>query len=1687
MIFVTLLVFLRSAGAETHGVREPRAPAMQRQPNQAQNHGVAIAPSSADKDPDSTSDNIRDVTADVPAIQNALQHILDRIVAAARITHPRAIKNVNWRIRITASPEINASVQIRDRDRSTGSSGVNHVDQVEVTAGLINLFMAEARAHPDGPQFNDALEEIAGIIAHELGHSIDFSQDPHAYGQLREVRADGIAIPLLHAAGIPTNSLNRAFRRIASVAGAVTESDLVRAVKSYVSTHPTDVFRTIQGEIGIVVSQMTQGGPQLRPLNVQRENFLAEIPHLPTLTPAQAQAAAEIATFPRPTSLVATISEIRATLNTLENARYSDAENRNLVFDRAARQLRHLMTLFDSQLAARGNHVPPNEREEVFSLLRQFETISIDSPLLATEKISIANDTRLETIPFFQSPEYTQFLRQTLTPRFESAARDLDTSMTWDSISLGLIGNSFCPPQFFAQLIADTLPQVQSRYPSTELSGVLAANFLARFSNSTQTLDWTMIMGRLYQQIADSLSESERNHFVVRFNEVARDPSSVGLRFQRSGSGERSGLDDQKLSYARAHNQWGDVESTARSIWRDRGFYAAFDFANNTNYTIDWHLICQIMGISAEVGRQQINESLRDFLRSNRYPQLLEALANGRPPLTKELALGTRYSSWFDANLGDDITDKNNLTSPTARFSMTRNRLQRRYILGHSEAFRNRYREVVRSRLRGLTEWTNEPPTAAKVRDAFLATMTEMLGDHHQYPTAVYDLQIESINELNLQPATKQRLISELYLEEAAPIPGKKASKDARGRSVDNLAWPNLPQGHPDEMIQWALFTKGEHNVRIYRALHKAGVVRRPTDILPLAQARMTETRDLFGGTAPRGRADKYTTRSHFEVVHAMAPLLSQELREVRSPVEFFQFIERVYDPSIPRSQHAAAATSRAVTRLTGETIARARSMNLSTDDAHRVFLILTQNGPSLETDQYFEQVLRPTLYAQASGQLLDELQSYAMEVEGRTRPGPTTYIASDGTEITTPGLNHDIPMPPGHHRRIAGGKIRAAIAKEVLAREITLSPPDRDVSTRLRRTVNRLLAGIHEMTDAGTARDELIESLAWSLDIRDKDILARLESEKSTNWHFVNPSQIRKGSALTQVAGALTPSARHDAIEYFMNPQGPLPASVVDAVHNAVKRDSRHRAEDFSSLTALQREVGDAIRQIETAAHSASAYERIPVLMLLMRSGENAPMHSPDYPQNILRQYLGFRADPSDPRGSKQERTMRAYLRTIGPDEVSANLAGMMALHHESDGQRWRPMFEIFTGVGVKGGQLTSVFNLLGPEATAELRGLRDRARPLSKYQVERIFENTLTFSERSRIRRTVRVLGSASMKTVVLVELVDGRQVVAMVRAPNVQEQNRSNIERAKLFVANLREEGIEVPSFMDDIIRGTERQMQHEENFTEEVENVLRAQGMYDKLNTQMANELEGWHFHVPGPIEGFTPRDNLIFMEYAPGIPHENITNDHTRKHTGRMLLRAGVRGLFRHRILNTDPHGGNYLIDENTRTIHPIDFGQEEVYRRASFIRSIFGRLQTGDDIYNLSQFLRAVEAQNVDDMVRFGVRLSATGQARDHAALREELRNLLRRAQSNDERLIGITDAFSRHEVPMEHRFSFGVLKALLIYQRENFAGVDDLHQVLTEEVTRVLRTRPMAVLQDSPGEVMQTIRDCVVQSLHGP
>ncbi|NUM89633.1 MAG: hypothetical protein HUU37_10545, partial [Bdellovibrionales bacterium] len=568
------------------------------------------------------------------------------------------------------------------------------------------------------------------------------------------------------------------------------------------------------------------------------------------------------------------------------------------------------------------------------------------------------------------------------------------------------------------------------------------------------------------------------------------------------------------------------------------------------------------------------------------------------------------------------------------------------------------------------------------------------------------------------------------------------------------------------------------------------------------------------------------------------------------------------------------------------------------------------------------------------------------------------------------------------------------------------------------------------------------------------ESLLALVEDEKSINWKKANPLLVNMGSAVGGPIANASPETRRKFLEYLLDPEGKempefLLKDVEETIHAEILRAGK--VKDPAAIRQLASEGAYAFKyKLEAALMDATPNERIPLFELLLSSGKNGLLHDPAFPLNISRRYLGYGA------GSVEEKLLSAFLAVVPPHERSVTVAYLLSQVGQ-DKSGVKSLFEVFQTVGIKFGQMTSIWKVFGEEVAKETAALKDSAAPLSKAEIEEVLK-ALPAGERGRIQRLKRVVGSASLKTVAEVELMDGREAVLLVQRPFAEDQIRSNLDLSARFLQELKRRKVDVPvGLFDAVVADLRSQVLGETKMTDEAEKIRAARAHFERLNRDMTGRMNGYRFSVPALVEGFQPRDNILLLEKAEGVTWARAPAE-LRKATGAQIVESSLRTLFREGWFDPDRHGGNILVDPKTKTIHPIDFGQAETYSKHPFWKS--------DDRYVFMRFLQGISEGDEKLVWENGLKMAEPGASVDLAGLRTRLAGALDATKDKPvhDRIIAVTNAFVDSGGKFERRFSFGGLKGLMILHGEQYVSSEEFASILKQEAAALIRSKlPLA------------------------
>ncbi|NNN06399.1 MAG: hypothetical protein HKL90_10905 [Elusimicrobia bacterium] len=1039
----------------------------------------------------------------------------------------------------------------------------------------------------------------------------------------------------------------------------------------------------------------------------------------------------------------------------------------------------------------------------------------------------------------------------------------------------------------------------------------------------------------------------------------------------------------------------GEYRDLLRAVWENRGYYGVLDLLSPFS-RIDWNAIFTVLDIDPQAGRGQLRQAVKAFVRSPGYVALLKAIRDSDSDSFRMMKVGGAFGKkfdWLDDTLGASFGGEGN----DALVGDPELRAFGRKVLARAY-YASRpelYRRKYRAMLAAALAGNAAPSDVAELGRIHRELAVQLAGSERSV-TPLADVQAEAIAGSPLSAAVKRELLQAVFLEGYGP-----------SQRVEGLT--------NEDAGGW-LFDRDRAKT-VARALIGAGLARDDQDLLSRLLSREDFLRrvrkDGFAGYAGAVGALKGDLLSGLETA------LSRAATDGEKAALLTDFLATTVDPADGDYANPEFVNIPELRGLKERVAALAAPLDLTFAQSLSIFRRLTGSGAAPATDAFFRARLEP---------VFDE-------------------AAASAAGLSLPQILES--------SRISSSELQLSLARRALEPEIARLGTSAPAPADLGRLIETLNAYVRH---GSLNKDEFLESLAWRLNLSGPELGAFIEDEKSYNWRKANPLLLRFGSGLSAQIGRLSRRGRAEFVRFLIRPEG---GRLPDEIYREIERNvyeeavTVNSAKDYPESPAKVRADADRAAEllkleIEAGLIDASAFERIPLYELLLSAGPEALSRSADYPYDVMREFLGYE------KGSTQESMLAAFLAVVPEHERTVSLAYMLSQAGENKSSV-KNLFEVFQTVGVKFGQLSSTWKLFGDEISRQTSALKNDARPMTKAEILETARRELSPEEFSRIKRLVKVVGSASIKTVVLVELQDGRQVVMMLRRPHAAEQIESNLRLGSAFLKELDRRGLSASSALfETVLDAVRRQLAGELRLTREADSLRAAKLHYERLNRSMRAELGPWRFRVPQPVAGFRERDTILFVEKAEGETYDRLSPD-VRAEVGPLIADSSLNMLFRDGWFDADRHTGNQLIDERARTIYPLDFGQAVEFSRAAFWR--------GDDRYELAQFLRALSAGDADGVLRRGLALSDRA-PRDRDALRAKIRATLSGDGVLQDKIVALVGAFAEQDAPLDGRFTFGAFKGLMTLAAENYLPDASFRAALGREISALLRRKfPLALL----------------------
>lgn len=598
----------------------------------------------------------------------------------------------------------------------------------------------------------------------------------------------------------------------------------------------------------------------------------------------------------------------------------------------------------------------------------------------------------------------------------------------------------------------------------------------------------------------------------------------------------------------------------------------------------------------------------------------------------------------------------------------------------------------------------------------------------------------------------------------------------------------------------------------------------------------------------------------------------------------------------------------------------------------------------------------------------------------------------------------------------------------------------------------------------ASKGKDDLFEKIAWNFDLNGERLKRIIEDKKSTNWRLVDPRIVNLGSGLANIMKAQLVS--DDLIfDYVLNPSTASAEFLKDIIYNfsvnAANSVDIFQVREFSSKQNFAQIATErALREIEAAIKDSSIAGKAAILEILLSKNKNS---SVEYLLSKAVKHGGYES------GSTEYKLLHAFLNVIPVHERSVTMAYLLASRNEGGGVK--SLFEVFQTVGIKFGQLAAIWNVFGEKITQEIAELKDDAEPLSKFEIEKILRET--YGKRSEQIHLKRVLGSASVKTVVEVTLADGRDAVLMVRRPHIEAQIKSNLKLSIQLLDESRKLGVEIPKGMFSlIIEDLGGQLNNEIDFKKEANKIKKTKQIFDNINLSLGKD--DYKFFVPQVIKDFPVESHLMLVEKGTGDTWKSLTKGLAKnsdkyiaiqKRSGKNIFKTLIKTFTQFGFFNPDSHGGNILVDDKKKIISIIDLGQAEEYVKTGTFSQ--------DDRLIVAQFLEAYSNENAEKLVTAMEKMSDSKNHRKTKLISTIKSIIDDKAIEQNKKLIEIITASTDNGLKLKSKFSFGLIKGLMVLTGEEYADQSAMKVIIKQEFEAVVKEK-------LPAYIFTSCRDAI-------
>ncbi|MED6145980.1 mitochondrial chaperone [Stylosanthes scabra] len=370
--------------------------------------------------------------------------------------------------------------------------------------------------------------------------------------------------------------------------------------------------------------------------------------------------------------------------------------------------------------------------------------------------------------------------------------------------------------------------------------------------------------------------------------------------------------------------------------------------------------------------------------------------------------------------------------------------------------------------------------------------------------------------------------------------------------------------------------------------------------------------------------------------------------------------------------------------------------------------------------------------------------------------------------------------------------------------------------------------------------------------------------------------------------------------------------------------------------------------------------------------SGEVAPLTPPvtrrrprerRVPETPFSRALGFAGLGAGLAwGTLQESARRLAFGTPSSQDNQSALSPFLS---ERNAERLALALCRMRGAALKIGQMLSIQDesLVPAPILAALEIVRQGADVMPKSQLNEVLNSELGPDWSSKlISFDYEPIAAASIGQVHKAVMKDGMEVAMKIQYPGVANSIESDIENVKLILnyTNLIPEGL----YLDRAIKVAKEELSRECDYNLEAASQKRFR--------DLLSGTEG--FYVPIVFDEISSK-KVLTTELVRGITIDKVAflDQETRNRIGKKLLELTLMELFVFRFMQTDPNWGNFLYDEEKKTINLIDFGAARDYPKRfvdDYLRMVLACANTDrDGVIEMSRRLGFITGMESDVML----------------------------------------------------------------------------------------------------------------------